>query len=109
MFIVREDSQEFVFSDSGISVTEPWRADPIPFDIHFPFTGETRWAQISIGKVESKIKGTGTSCVQLIVCTSVFVAQVRVALVPLFNVNRRIANVFRVLRTLKHARLRLLS
>lgn len=38
MFVVREDSHEFLFSDSGISVTEPWRPEPIPFDIHFPLT-----------------------------------------------------------------------
>lgn len=38
MFIVREGSNEFLFSDSGISVKEPWRASPIPFDIHFPLT-----------------------------------------------------------------------
>ncbi|HEY7641723.1 MAG TPA: DUF4238 domain-containing protein [Steroidobacteraceae bacterium] len=38
MLVVREDSHEFLFSDSGITVTEPWRAEPIPFDIHFPLT-----------------------------------------------------------------------
>lgn len=38
MFIVRECSHEFLFSDSGISITEPWRAGPVPFDIHFPLT-----------------------------------------------------------------------
>lgn len=38
MFTVREGSEEFLFSDSGISVKEPWRPEPIPFDIHFPLT-----------------------------------------------------------------------
>jgi hypothetical protein len=72
MLLVRQDSHEFLFSDSGISVTEPWRADPIPFDIHFPLTPDialqvlpsppgSRWGADSIAIARTNNNGTDRS------------------------------------------------
>lgn len=72
MYTIRQGSHEFLFSDSGISVTEPWRADPIPFDIHFPLTPNialqvlpgppgTRWGLNSIAIAETNNNGTDRS------------------------------------------------
>jgi hypothetical protein len=36
--LVVEGSNEFLFADAGISADEPWRAGPLPFDIHAPLT-----------------------------------------------------------------------
>jgi hypothetical protein len=55
-----------------ISVTEPWRADPIPFDIHFPLTPDialqvlpgpprSRWGADSIAIARTNNNGTGRS------------------------------------------------
>jgi hypothetical protein len=38
VLVKRHDSHEFLFSDSGIGTTEPWRQGPMPFDVHFPLT-----------------------------------------------------------------------
>lgn len=40
MFTKREGESEFLFSDAGITPEEPWRADPVPFDIFSPLTPE---------------------------------------------------------------------
>lgn len=72
MFIVREDSHELLFSDSGISVTEPWRPEPIPFDIHFPLTPDialevlpgpptVRWGLDRVEIVRTRNAGTDRS------------------------------------------------
>ncbi len=72
IFTLRQGSHEFLFSDSGISVTEPWRADPIPFDIHFPLTPDialqvlpgppaSRWGLDSIAIAWTNDNGTDRS------------------------------------------------
>ena len=33
-----EGDREFIFTDAGLSVSEPWRPGPIPFDVHAPLT-----------------------------------------------------------------------
>lgn len=38
MFVQRHGDTEFVFSDAGVTVNEPWNGGPIPFDAHVPLT-----------------------------------------------------------------------
>ena len=38
MMIVGPEQSDLMFSDAGFTTTEPWRNDPLPFDIHAPLT-----------------------------------------------------------------------
>lgn len=49
-----EGDREFMFSDAGLSVSEPWRAGPIPFDVHAPLTPNASLEIIPLASASSE-------------------------------------------------------